>query len=131
MPTAIQAADVHTPFDSGPVLQFPVPASQLILAASVPASGNVSSNLIQTNGYKVLALGVTSTQAGTATIQRYLDAAGTIPQGPALSVTLSASTAAVLNSNDGVAFQSARVTVTNSGASTATLSNVLLLLQAA
>ena len=130
MPTAIQAADVHTPFDSGPVLQFPVPAAQLNLAASVPAAGSVSSNLIQTNGYKVLALGVTSTQAGTATIQRYLDAAGTIAQGPALSVTLAASTAAVLNSNDGAAFQSARVTVTNSGASAGTLSNVLLLLQA-
>ncbi len=130
MPTAIQAADAHTAFDNGPVLQFPVPALQLNLAASIPATSNVSSNLIQTNGYKVLALGVTSTQAGTATIQRFLDAAGTIAQGPALSVALTATTPAVLNGNDGVAFQSAKVTVSNSAASAATLSNVLLLLQA-
>ena len=130
MPTAMQAADVHTAFDTGPVLQFSVPALQLNLPATVPASSNVSGNLIQTNGYKVLAFGVTSTQAGTATIQRYLDVAGTIAQGTALSVALTAATPAVLNGNDGVAFQSAKVTVSNSAVSAATLSNVLLLLQA-
>lgn len=130
MPLATQGVDVHTPQDVGPTLQFLVPAAQLNLASSVPASGSVSSNLIYTNGYKVLALGVTSSQAGTATIQRYLDAAGTIPQGPALSVSLTAATAAVLNATDGVAFQSAKVTVTNSGTVAATLSGVALLMQA-
>lgn len=130
MAIATQSADVHTPFDQGPVLQYVVPGSYLNLASSVPASGSVSSNIIPTNGYKVFAFGITSSQAGTVTIQRYLDQAGTIPQGPALSASLSAATAQTLNATDNVAFQSIKVTVSNSSATAATLTNVLLLLQA-
>lgn len=112
-------------------LQFVASAALQNLPSSVAASGSVSGNLIQTNGYKVIAAAITSTQAGTLQVQRYLDAAGTIAQGAALSVTLSAATPAVLNSNDGVPFQSLKVTVTNSSASAATLSGAYLMLQSA
>ena len=63
-------------------------------------------------------------------IQRYLDAGGTVPQGTAVQVTLSANTAANLDVLDGKPFASFKLTVTNSAGSTSNLTNFALLLQA-
>lgn len=117
---------------TGPVAQIPVPASVhgINVANTVAASGSVTSNLLQSSGHKVLAVGVTSTQTGAINIQRYLDAAGTVAQGAALTQALTASTAAVLNVTDGLPFMSFTVKITNTGASAATLSNLAILMQA-
>jgi hypothetical protein len=100
------------------------------LAATIASSGSINSELIQTNGYKNIAFGITSDQAGTVSIQRYIDAEGTIPQGAAITGTLVAATALTVNNNDGAAFQSMMITVSNSAGSTANLTGVMLLLQA-
>ncbi len=110
--------DVHTPVDSGPLLQVFLSATELGLSA--PGT----SPLILAGGYPRLSVGATSSVAGSISVQRYLDAAGTIPQGPALTQALTAATAGVLNATDGLPFQSFTVTITGG-----TLSNVGALLQ--
>lgn len=130
MPIASNIAEAHIPADKGPSLQAPLTAALIGLAVSVPATGNVLSEVILTNGYKSLAVGVTSSQAGAVIVQRYLDQAGLVPQGPAIQVALSAGVAAVLNNNDGAPFQSMTVEVTNTAAVAANLTNLLVLLQA-
>ncbi|MGC9237754.1 MAG: hypothetical protein ACP5GF_12785 [Thiomonas sp.] len=130
MPNVIAHLDTHEWVDNGPKLQKLLTASELGLSTSVAASGSNASNVIQSNGYGAFAVAVTSTQAGTISVQRYLDPAGTIPQGAALTASLTANTAAVVNATDGAPFGSFVVTVTNSGSSAATLSNVGALLQA-
>jgi hypothetical protein len=130
MSNATSQVDVHTPFDAGPALQFLMLPTALNLSTSVPANNNVVSNVIITNGYKALSFACTSSQTGSVSIQRYLDSAGTILQGAALTVSLSAATAAVLNNSDNAPFQSLKITVNNSAGSIATLTNCALLLQA-
>jgi hypothetical protein len=113
----------------GPTVQAPVPAAVHGLASTVAASGSITSNLIPSDGYKVIAVGVTSTQAGQIQVQRYLDDAGTVKQGPALTASLTATTAGVCNVTDGNPFASFAVTITNTGGSSATLTNLGILLQ--
>ncbi|CAE6838409.1 hypothetical protein [Paraburkholderia nemoris] len=116
----------------GPSLQAPLTAAQLGLNAQVPASGQLQSGILQSNGWKYFALGLKSTQAGAINIQRFLDAAGTVPIGAVVTAALTASTAqsASIGTADSLPFMSFQVTVTNTGASAATLSNVAGLLQA-
>jgi len=89
------------------------------------------SNVIASDGFKALSCAVLSSQAGAVSIQRYVDKVGTLPQGAPISSTLVAATANVVNSNDGLPFQSFKVTITNTGGSTATISGFALLLNAA
>ena len=114
----------------GPVMQALVPSGVHGLGNSVPASGNIVSNPIFTDGYKVAGIGVTSTQAGQIQVQRYLDDAQTIKQGAALTASLTANVAQTLNITDGLPFASMTVTITNSSGSIATLSGLGILLQA-
>jgi hypothetical protein len=114
----------------GPAMQSPVPAAVHGLPATIPASGHVTSNLILSDGYQLAAIGVTSTQGGTVTVQRYLDDAGTVKQGAALTATLTASAPQVLNVTDGNPFASFTVDISNSNGSQASLSNLGILLQA-
>lgn len=130
MPEVISHLDAHAWVDTGPKLQKFLTAADIGLSTSVAASGSSQSALVLSNGYGEFAFAVTSSQAGSVSIQRYLDTAGTIPQGAALTASLTASTAAVVNATDGVPFASFQVTVNNSGTAAATLSNVGLLLQA-
>lgn len=67
------------------------------------------------------------TQAGTITIQRYADAAATIPIGTLASSTLVASTANSVNINDGLPCFYFVVIITNTSGSTGTLSGVSIL----
>lgn len=123
-------ADVNIPNDAGPCVQAFLDPAGLGLATSVPASGQVQSAVIPTNGFRTFAFGLQSTQGGSVSVQRYIDAAGTIPQGAPLTATLTAGVAAVVNATDGAPCQSMQVTVSNTGTSAATLSNVGLLAQA-
>ncbi len=129
MAQMLDQSDAHVLFDVGSAGQLLLTPPAMGLATSVPASGSVVSNVIPTNGNKAFAFGVTSSEAGTVSIQRFLDFAGTIPQGAALTASLTAATAAVVNATDGVPFQSVQVTVTNSATSAATLSDTGLLIQ--
>jgi len=113
-------------------LQVEMTAAQLGLGTSIDASGNVQSAVIPSNGFLAFALGLTSSQTGQISIQRFLDAAGTIAQGAAITASLTAATAAVANvTNDGKPFASLQITVTNTGGSTATLSAIAALWQSA
>lgn len=115
----------------GPALQCSQSAAQLGLNASVPATGGLPGSVIVSNGWKLFSVGLKSTQAGQISIQRFLDLAGTVPQGAAVTVALTANTAAYATvGTDGLPFASVQVTVTNSGGSAATLSNVQGLFQA-
>jgi hypothetical protein len=78
-----------------------------------------TSPLLLAGGYPKIAIGATSSATGSISVQRYLDQAGTIPQGPALTQSLTAGAAGVLNINDGAPFQSFTVTIAGG-----TLSNV-------
>ena len=130
MPQVITHDDTHEWVDVGPKLQKFLTAADIGLSTSIAASGSNLSNLIVSNGYGAFAVGVTSSQAGTLTIQRYLDAEGTIAQGAPLTASLTAVTSAVVNATDGVPFGSFMVSVSNSGTATATLTNAGVLLQA-
>ncbi|MDR6381825.1 hypothetical protein [Paraburkholderia caribensis] len=118
--------------EQGPSLQCPITAAQLGLAAQVPASGQLQSGILLSNGWKYFALGLKSTQAGAVTIQRFLDAAGTVAIGAPVTAALTANTAQTVSigTADTLPFMSYQVTVTNTGGSPATLSNVAGLLQA-
>jgi hypothetical protein len=114
----------------GPVVQQIVPASVHGLASSVVASGNSLSNLLFADGYKILSVGATSSQAGQIQVQRYIDDGGQIAQGAAVTASLTANTPAVVNVTDGLPFSSYTVKITNTGGSTANLTNVVILQQA-
>jgi hypothetical protein len=129
MPTMQTPNDQGIQVNAGGAMQSPIPAAVHGLPATIAASGNVTSNLIYSDGMQVAAIGVTSSQTGVITVQRYLDDAGTAKQGAALTANLTAATAQVLNITDGVAFASFTVNISNTGGSTANLTNLAILLQ--
>lgn len=101
------------------VLQCEQTLAQLNLAVSVPISGNVTSGVILSNGWLAFSLGLTSSQTGSISIQRYLDLAGTVAQGAAITAALTAATPAVANvTNDGKPWATMIITVANTSAST-------------
>ena len=131
MTTVTNLEDAIAPTGQGPATHYVVPSSVHSIAAAIAGSGSTSSAVIPSAGFTGIAAAVTSSQAGTLAIQRYLDTAGTIVQGAALSVNLLAATPNVVNVlADGLPFQSYVVTITNSSGSTANLTGVFVLMQA-
>lgn len=120
----------YAPYARSYLLQAPIPATTHNLPATIAASSSVLSSLIVTEGFSLISAAIKTTQAGTMTIQRYLDAGGTVPQGAPVSVNLTANSFANLDITDGKPFASFQLTVSNSAASTATISNFALLVQA-
>jgi hypothetical protein len=125
------------PLANGPVAQCElVSQAPGLLGATLPttgtiaAAGNWTSAVIISDGFKSVSVGAKSTQAGAINIQRYLDRAGTIPVGAVITAALTAATAQWATSNDGVAFQSFTVQITNTGASAATVTNFGVLMNA-
>lgn len=96
--------------------------------ATIAASISYQTGFMPCMGYAGLAAAATLSQAGTISIQRYMDAAGAYPIGAAISTTMSTPgtlyTAAV---RDGLPCAFWQVTVTNTGASTAGVSAFSLL----
>ena len=84
----------YAPFAAWSTRQAPVPATVHNMPASIAGSSSVQSSLIVTEGYSLISVGITASQNGTMSVQRYLDAAGTVAQGAAVSVNLTAATAA-------------------------------------
>lgn len=122
--------NANTPVDIGSVLQCQLLPADIGLGISILASGNVISNAIITGGYKNFTFVMQSTQNGTISIQRYADQAATMPVSTAITGSITANTALDVHSTDSVPYQSMIITVSNSGGSTATISNCMLLLQA-
>jgi hypothetical protein len=118
------------PYPLWSVRQAPVPATTHNVPASVPASSSVQSSLIVTEGFSLISVGVTASQAGTMSVQRYLDAGGTVVQGAASQISLVADTAANLDILDGKPFASFKLTITNSSGSVSNLTNFALVVQA-
>ena len=110
--------NVHAAADAGALCQA------FLTGAEIGLSAPGTSPLLMSGGYPRLAIGATSSATGSISVQRYLDQAGLIPQGAALTQALTAATAGVLNVNDGAPFQSFTVTISGG-----TLSNVGLLFQ--
>src|SRR5690348_16818907 len=91
------------------------------LANTIAASGTIHSSLFITNGMGNLALGLTLSQSGTLSVQRYIDGAGNVPMGAAVTQALTAGTNGVLLSNDDKPFRTAKIAVVNDGTVTATI----------
>jgi len=116
------------PVASGPQMICDLSTFGTFPPVPIAAAGNFTSPVIPSDGFKTYAIGVTSSQAGALNVQRFLDAAGTIPQGAVSTVALTAATPAVLNISDGLLSRSFTVQVTNTGGSTATVTKFALLL---
>jgi hypothetical protein len=117
------------PYAQWTARQAPVPASVHNLPGAIAANGSVQSSLIATEGFSLISVGLTVTQAGTLSVQRYLDAGGTVVQGVAAQISLSANVAANLDILDGKPFASFKITITNSASSQSTISNLAVLAQ--
>ena len=117
------------PFAVGPVMQA-VPVPQNAPPGTIAAAGTFDLGLMNSDGYKVLAVGATLSNAGSIVVQRYIDPNGTVPQGAAVTGALVATTAAILNINDGLPFATFDVKIVNGGSTGATLTNFGMLLNA-
>ena len=98
--------------------------------ATIAASSSYQSGVIPSNGFKAIGIGVTLNQAGSITIQRFLDAAGNVPVGAPITAAITASTAQWATVNDGTPFRSFKFQISNSGTSAANISNFGCLLSA-
>jgi hypothetical protein len=114
----------------GPVAQA-VPTPPTAAPSTINGGANYQTGIIPANGFKAISVGATLSQAGTISIQRFIDKAGTIPVGAAISATLTANTANWADVNDGVAYASFQVTIANTSGSVGTLSGFGMLLSAA
>ena len=103
---------------------FPVP-----LPATIAGGANWLSGLIFSEGYRYITLAVTSTQAGAANIQTYLNLAGTIAR--VVSTTpIVANTALIVDISDLKPFVTLTVQITNTSGSPATVTGLQLILAA-
>jgi hypothetical protein len=106
-----------------------VPVSSINLPATLASSASAYSGVIAAQGYHAVTASILSSQNGTLSIQRYLDPACTMPQGIVASTSITAGVQATVNlPSDGSPFEYLQVTVSNSGGSTANLSNALVVL---
>ena len=97
-------------------------------AGTIAASGTLTSAVIPTAGLMHFALGATLSNAGTISVQRYLDGGGVVPTGAAITQALTAATAGVLDNLGTVVSQSLKVSFINSGTTAATLTAVAMAL---
>ena len=122
------------PVSTGPIAQVDLSSSAVLgtVPSSIVASGSWTSNVTPTDGFQVIAVGVTSSQAGVLSVQRYLDIAGLVAQGGPVTQAMTAATPAVLNCSDHAPCQSFKISITNaSGSTAANITNFACLLNAA
>lgn len=119
MPLETSQANTHTMTDTGPMSQVFLNQAGLNFVAN-------NSGVVTSCGYSKFAFTAQSTIAGNVSIQRWLDEAGTVPQGAPLTQALVANTSATLNCLDGAPFQALTIAISGGGV----LSNTGLLFQA-
>lgn len=126
--------DVNAPINVGSVLQVFKSATDpdVQLNTAIPAGNSSTSLPIKSCGYKVIAIGLTSTQDVKMTVQRYLDANGIIPQddGIPFTRTFTAGTPGNFNIADNEPFGSFTINIANATANLAIINPFLLVLQA-
>lgn len=95
--------------------------------ATIAAGVTYDSGVITVGGYNNFAASAQLTQTGTLTLQRYIDAAGTVAIGDAVTQAMTANTLATVAVADGLPCASFNVTVQNTSGSLGALSkfNVL------
>jgi hypothetical protein len=103
---------------------FPVPLPTTLAGGATWLSG-----IILGDGYRYITMALTSTQAGTCTIQEYLDIAGSIAR-VVSTTSIVANTPLIVDISDLKPFVTLTVSISNSSGSVATLSNVQLILAA-
>jgi hypothetical protein len=105
-----------------------IPTPNTLPPATIPGSnGTYVTGPLNVAGMKGFAVGATLSTAGTLVIQRYLDVAGTIAIGAAISQVMSAATPATAAFNDGIPAASCIVTITNTSGGVGNLTNVSFL----
>ena len=125
VPASINGSTVVT---LGPHAQIVLPLVPLGLPTTLAAATGWTSPPIANCGYTHITLGFTSSQAGTLSLNRYVDPACTVIIGAAVTQAVVAATAVALENNDGKGFSGFTVAFSNTSASLATLSSVALLL---
>lgn len=125
-------AGYSQPCAQGPVLLAQPALGSDPTATPIAAGGNWSSGLLPGDGYKLISVGLQSTQAGQISVQRFLDnMTGQVPQGPAVTQAIVAGTPTVLNvGSDNAPFGTFSVSISNTGGVAATISHFAILLAA-
>ena len=128
-------SDVNAPINVGSVIQVFKNATDgdIQLITTIPSGNKATSMAIKSCGYKVIALGLTSTQNATLEVQRYLDENGTIVQDEGIPFTrdIVAGQPCNFNITDEKPFGSFTIKITNTSSSIAIINPFLLVLQAA
>lgn len=94
------------------------------LPSSIASTVTVKSSVMFAQGMKSISIGVSNTQAGTVSIQRYADSQGQSPVGAAIQGTLVAAVPLAIGTNDLTPFGSFQISVLNSGLVSSTLSGI-------
>jgi hypothetical protein len=94
--------------------------------ATIGAGKTWNSGIIELQDQNAISASVQSSQTGTLTLQRYLDSAGNIAIGSAITQAIVANTLETVDVADGVAALSFQVSVSNTGAVTANISNAAI-----
>lgn len=104
--------------------QNPTPPNAI--PATIAGGGNWNSGVMPANGNS-FAASAELDQAGTLTLQRYIDAAGTIPIGNSIQQVMSANTLATVAANDEMPCASWNVVIANTSGTLGNLTDVVLL----
>lgn len=112
-------------YQTGGAVVVPVPPNAF--PVTIAAGATYDTGIMPTNGAVGLAASGNLTQAGVLSIQRYIDSAGTIPIGAAITQTMTANTLATVAVNDGLPAASWHAAIQNTSGSTGTLSQAALL----
>lgn len=118
------AIPVYIAANAGSVVN---PTPPVAPPATLAGGGVWNSGTLPGNGASALAAAATLSQAGTLTIQRYIDLAGTIAIGGAIAQVMTADTPATVAVNDGLPFASFSVQVNNTSGSLGNLTGVAIL----
>lgn len=124
MPLQKSYGEAPQTFATGPVTQY---LPNLSAPATVGATSTWTSAVQVADGFKNLGVGATLSTAGNLIVNRYLDLAGTILNGPATTVAITAGTPAVAIITDGKPMASYTVQVQNTAAGVGNLTNFVVL----
>jgi hypothetical protein len=120
----------------GPLAQSAVAQDQAPYGPTTIANaGQYTTGVVVSGGYKVLGIGVTSSNSGALVVTRFLDREGTIQVAAPLSTPIVAATPLIVvvpnpaTPADNLPFASFSVAITNTGGGIATITKFYILLQ--
>ena len=112
----------------GPPVGLEVPIASIGLAPVIAGGGFDATFILLSYYFPHLVFNAVSSAGVIFSLQRFVDKAGTVPQGAAILGTLSAGGTFTVDNADGKGFGSFQITCTNTSAASATLSSMVLLL---